>query len=98
MPLWEQLKEEFSNTRFPTLLVVFQTAAAMGVIFFLSATAILKGDAAIRQLYIDYGLIPNPNGVFEYSGLNLPDGFFDDDAGSVIQKATDVVDQIISPK
>lgn len=98
MPLLEQLKEEFSNTRFPTLLVVFQTAAAMGVIFFLSATAILKGDVAIRQLYIDYGLIPNPNGVFEYSGLNLPDGFFDDDAGSVIQKATDAVDQIISPK
>eukprot|EP01083_Nonionella_stella_P035907 97938_1 len=41
MPLWEQAKEEISNTRFPTPIAIFQTACVMALIFAISATLIL---------------------------------------------------------
>jgi len=66
MPLWEQAKEEISNTRFPTPIAIFQTACVMALIFAISATLILKGDATIRDFYMDLGFIPRPDEVYEH--------------------------------
>lgn len=100
MPIWEQIQEELSNTRFPTPGAIFQTACVMAVIFAVSATLILKGDATIRDIYMGYGFIPRPDEVYDFSDLDLPDGFMEQQdleatVGSVVQSATDIVDQIL---
>ena len=77
MPLWEQAKEELSNTRFPTPIAIFQTACVMALIFAISATLILKGDATIRDFYMDLGFIPRPDEVYDFGDLDLPDGFLE---------------------
>lgn len=103
MPLLEQLQEELSNTRFPTPLAVFQTACVMALIFAVSATLILKGDATIRDIYMGQGFIPRPDEVYDFSDLNLPDGFLEQqdlegNLESVFQQATDIADEIIPTK
>jgi len=103
MPLLEQLQEEFANTRFPTPVAIFQTACSMALIFAVSATLILKGDELIRFVYTGQGFIPRPDEVYDFSDLNLPDGFLEQqdlESGveSVLQQATDVANQIIPPK
>ena len=100
MPIWEQIKEELTNTRFPTLLAVFQTACVMALIFAASATFILKGDAAIRDLYQGWGFIPHPDDVYDFSDLELPDGFLDQQSlesnlSDVLDTATGIVDDIL---
>lgn len=75
MPIWEQVGEELENTRFPTPLAIFQTACTMALIFAVSATFILKGDATIRDLYMGWGFIPRPDEVYDFGDLELPDGF-----------------------
>lgn len=77
MPLWDQAKEELSNTRFPTPIAIFQTACVMALIFAISATLILKGDATIRDFYMDLGFIPRPDEVYDFGDLDLPDGFLE---------------------
>ena len=77
MPLFDQLREEIENTRFPTPLNIFQTACVMFLIFAVSATLILKGDATIRDFYMDLGFVPRPDEVYDFSDLELPDGFLD---------------------
>jgi len=103
MPLLDQLQEELSNTRFPTPLAIFQTACVMGLIFAVSATLVLKGDLIIRNLYMDQGFIPRPEEVYDFSDLNLPDGFLEQQnlekgLESVVQQATDIADQIVPTK
>lgn len=100
MPIWEQIKEELTNKRFPTLLAVFQTACVMALIFAASATFILKGDAAIRDLYQGWGFIPRPDEVYDFSDLELPDGFLDQQSlesnlSDVLDTATGIVDDIL---
>jgi len=100
MPFLEQVQEEIANTRFPTPMAIFQTACVMALIFAASATFILKGDATIRDFYMDLGFIPRPDEVYDFSDLELPDGFLEQqdlesDLGSVVQQATGVADSIL---
>ncbi|KAL3809934.1 hypothetical protein ACHAXA_004795 [Cyclostephanos tholiformis] len=100
MPLWDQIGEELSNTRFPTPMAVFQTACVMALIFAVSATLILRGDAAIRDLYTGFGFIPRPDEVYDFGDLALPDGFLEQrdlesDIGDALRTATDIADQIL---
>lgn len=100
MPIWEQLQEELANTRFPTPMAIFQTACVMALIFAVSATLILKGDATIRDFYMDLGFIPRPDEVYDFSDLELPDGFLEqqdleDNIGSAFQAATEIADEIM---
>lgn len=96
MSFLDQLKEEFANTRFPTLASVLQTAGLMAVIFAVSATLILKGDAVIRDFYTNLGMIPRPDEVYDFSDLELPDGFMEQAnlEGSVLDVASDMVDSV----
>eukprot|EP00956_Cyclotella_meneghiniana_P009202 scaffold12644_cov43-Cyclotella_meneghiniana.AAC.3 len=71
------VKEELSNTRFPSLSDILQTTALMTLIFAVSATLILKGDSTIRDLYTQWGFIPRPDEVYDFSDLELPDGFLE---------------------
>lgn len=103
MPIWEQIQEELSNTRFPTPMAIFQTACVMALIFAVSATLILKGDATIRDIYMDFGFIPRPDEVYDFSDLDLPDGFLEQqdlegNLESAVKQATDIADQIIPSK
>jgi len=99
--LIEQVQEELTNTRFPTPIAVFQTACVMFLIFAASATLILKGDVFIRDVYTGMGFIPRPDEVYDFSDLELPDGFLEQvdlegDAGQVVEEATKVADSILS--
>jgi len=96
MPLWEQAKEEISNTRFPTPIAIFQTACVMALIFAISATLILKGDATIRDFYMDLGFIPRPDEVYDFSDLDLPDGFLEqqDLEGNLGDQAEKIADAV----
>lgn len=94
MPLLEQVQEELANTRFPTPLAIFQTACVMALIFAVSATLILKGDATIRDFYMGLGFIPRPDEVYDFSDLDLPDGFLEQqdlegNIGDAVQKVTE---------
>ena len=97
MPLWEQAKEELSNTRFPTPIAIFQTACVMAIIFAVSATLILKGDATIRDFYMDLGFIPRPDEVYDFSDLDLPDGFLEqaDLEGNLGDQAEKIADAFL---
>eukprot|EP00804_Cyclotella_cryptica_P021323 CCRYP_001579-RE/>CCRYP_001579-RE protein AED:0.08 eAED:0.08 QI:421/1/0.83/1/0.4/0.33/6/5979/298 len=99
MPLWDQVKEELANTRFPTPVAVFQTACLMALIFAVSATLILKGDSTIRDLYTNWGFIPRPDEVYDFSDLELPDGFLEQQSleGSVLDVAKDIANDILPP-
>ncbi|EJK76054.1 hypothetical protein THAOC_02205 [Thalassiosira oceanica] len=102
--LIEQVQEELTNTRFPTPIAVFQTACVMFLIFAVSATLILKGDVFIRDFYTGLGFIPRPDEVYDFSDLELPDGFLEqvdlesasDVGGQVVEEATKVADSILS--
>jgi hypothetical protein len=99
MPLWDQVKEELANTRFPTPVAVFQTACLMALIFAVSATLILKGDSTIRDLYTNWGFIPRPDEVYDFSDLELPDGFLEQQSleGNVLDVAKDIANDILPP-
>jgi len=103
MPIFDQIKEELANTRFPTPVAVFQTACVMALIFAVSATLILKGDATIRDIYMNFGFIPRPDEVYDFSDLALPDGFLDQielesNIGDAIGFAADTADDILKGK
>jgi hypothetical protein len=100
MPILEQIQEELANTRFPTPMAIFQTACVMALIFAASATLILKGDATIRDIYMDFGFIPRPDEVYDFSDLELPSGFLEQqdlesDIGAAFKSAVDIADQIL---
>lgn len=97
MPLLDQLKEEFANTRFPSMATVLQTAGLMALIFAVSATFILKGDAVIREFYTNLGMIPRPDEVYDFSDLELPDGFMEQAnlEGNALEVASDMVDSVL---
>ncbi|KAL9184796.1 hypothetical protein ACHAXT_002573 [Thalassiosira profunda] len=100
MPFLEQIQEELANTRFPTPGAVFQTACVMALIFAVSATLILKGDVVIRDQYMNWGFIPRPDEVYDFSDLELPDGFLEQqdlegDLGSMVGAAAGIADQIL---
>jgi hypothetical protein len=100
MPILEQIQEELANTRFPTPMAIFQTACVMALIFAVSATLILKGDATIRDIYMDFGFIPRPDEVYDFSDLELPNGFLEQqdlesDIGAAYKSAVDIADQIL---
>jgi hypothetical protein len=100
MPLLDQAKEEFANTRFPTPVAVLQTASLMALIFAVSAFIILKGDVTIRDLYMNWGFIPRPDEVYDFSDLELPDGFLEQQnlEGNVLDVAQDIADNMLGSK
>jgi hypothetical protein len=100
MPLLDQLKEELANTRFPTPIAVIQTAALMALIFAVSATLILKGDSVIREIYTNWGFIPRPDEVYDFSDLQLPDGFLEQASleENVLDVANEIVDDMLPGK
>ena len=100
MPFFDQVKEELANTRFPSLADVLQTAALMALIFVVSATLILKGDSTIREVYTNWGFIPRPDEVYDFSDLELPDGFLEQKSleGNVLDVANDIAGDMLSEK
>lgn len=98
MPFLDQIKEELANTRFPSLTDVLQTAALMALIFAVSATLILKGDSTIREFYTNWGFIPRPDEVYDFSDLELPDGFLEQKSleGNVLDVANDIAGDMLS--
>ncbi|KAL3779613.1 hypothetical protein ACHAWO_004664 [Cyclotella atomus] len=97
MPLLDQLKEELANTRFPSFQSIIQTAGLMALIFAVSATLILKGDEAIRDFYTGLGFIPRPDEIYDFSDLELPDGFLEQASleSNVLDVAKDIVDTVV---
>ena len=73
----EQIQNEISNTRFPTPGATLKQAALMTVIFIVTAGLILKVDEVLRIQITDWGFIPGPNDIGDYSDLALPEGFTD---------------------
>jgi hypothetical protein len=47
----------------------------MVAIFLVTAGIILKVDEALRIQITDWGFIPKPNDIGDYSDLALPEGF-----------------------
>ncbi len=77
MPIIDQVKEEIKNTRFPTPGATLKQAGLMLVIFIVTAGIILNVDELLRFQYTDWGFIPKPGEVLDYSDLALPEGFTD---------------------
>lgn len=77
MGLWGQVLSEFEGTKFPGVGATVRQTGFMFVIFVVTSTAILLADETVRNLYTDLGFIPRPDQVFDYSDLELPDGWSD---------------------
>jgi len=78
MSILDQASEEFNNARFPTFGATLRQTAFMLVIFSFTATYILFLDGFVRDFYTDVlKIIPGPDAVFDYSDLDLPDGWTD---------------------
>lgn len=99
--LLEQIKEEFSNVKWPTPGAALRLAGFMMIIFVLTAAYILKLDETVRYLYTEWGLIPKPDAEYDFSGLALPKGWENDMdstadtvTGMMRQSVGDVADAI----
>lgn len=77
LSILEQVQEEFKNTKFPTASATLKQALLMVVIFIVTAGIILKADELLRYQITEWGFIPRPGEVFDYSDLSLPEGFTD---------------------
>ena len=78
MSIFEQAIEEFKNARFPTFGATLRQTAFMLVIFAFTSTYILFLDGFVRDFYTDVlKIVPGPDAVFDYSDLDLPDGWTD---------------------
>jgi len=77
LPIWEQIKEELKNTKFPTPGATLKQALLMIVIFVVTAGVILKADELLRFQITEWGFIPRSGEVVDYSDLTLPEGFTD---------------------
>jgi len=73
----EQIQNEIQNTRFPSPGATLKQAGLMVVIFLVTAGLILKVDEVLRIQITDWGFIPGPNDIGDYSDLALPEGFTD---------------------
>lgn len=77
LPIWEQAAAELKATKFPTVGATLRQTGFMFLIFAFTAGYILFLDDAVRTLYTNAGFIPDPSQVFDYSDLDLPDGWSD---------------------
>lgn len=73
----EQIQNEIQNTRFPSPGATLKQAGLMAAIFLVTAGLILKVDEVLRIQITDWGFIPGPNDIGDYSDLALPEGFTD---------------------
>lgn len=73
--IFEQAMNEIKNTKFPTAGATLKQAGLMVAIFLVTAGIILKVDEALRIQITDWGFIPKPNDIGDYSDLALPEGF-----------------------
>jgi len=77
MGLVEQAMEEFKNVKSPGIGATIRQTAFMLLIFAFTAGYILFLDTTIRDVFTNFDLIPPPDKVFDYSDLELPDGWTD---------------------
>jgi len=78
MPIFEQVIEEFKNTKFPGPEATVRQAIFMFGIFIITASYILFLDNSFRTLYEDVlKIVPKPGSTFDYSDLPLPEGWTD---------------------
>ena len=73
MPWLDQMKEELQNTKWPSAGATIRQTGFMLVIFVFTALYILKLDEAVRTWYTNWGLIPRPDQVYDFSDLELPE-------------------------
>jgi len=78
MNIVNQALEEFKSAKFPGFGATLRQTGFMLVIFVFTATYILFLDGFIKDFFTDVlKLIPIPDQVFDYSDLDLPDGWTD---------------------
>lgn len=75
MSVFGQATEEFNAAKWPGLGETVRQTGFMLVIFVFTAGYILFLDETVRNLYTNFGLIPSPDQVFDYSDLELPEGW-----------------------
>eukprot|EP00565_Helicotheca_tamesis_P006224 CAMPEP_0185724712 /NCGR_PEP_ID=MMETSP1171-20130828/1114_1 /TAXON_ID=374046 /ORGANISM="Helicotheca tamensis, Strain CCMP826" /LENGTH=276 /DNA_ID=CAMNT_0028392631 /DNA_START=142 /DNA_END=975 /DNA_ORIENTATION=+ len=73
LSFFEQAKEEFANTKWPSFGATLRQSLVMVLIFVVSATIILNADEFIRTKYTELGFIPRPDEVYDFSDLELPE-------------------------
>jgi hypothetical protein len=63
-------------------------------------TSPLKGDSVIREIYTNWGFIPRPDEVYDFSDLQLPDGFLEQASleENVLDVANEIVDDMLPGK
>ena len=78
MNIFNQALEEFKAAKFPGFGATLRQTGFMLVIFVFTATYILFLDGVIKDFFTDVlKLIPSSDQVFDYSDLDLPDGWTD---------------------
>lgn len=75
--LFEQAIDELNSAKFPGVGATIRQTGFMLIIFAFTAGYILLLDETVRNLYTDNGLIPRPDQVFDYSDLEMPEGWTD---------------------
>lgn len=73
LSFFEQAKEEFANTKWPSIGATFKQSLVMLLIFVVTAGIILNADEFIRTKYTELGLIPRPDEIYDFSDLELPE-------------------------
>merc|ERR1712071_603514 len=78
MNILEQAIEEFKMAKFPGVGATLRQTGLMLVIFAFTASYILFLDNTVRDFYTDVlKIIPRSDAVFDYSDLELPEGWTD---------------------
>jgi len=73
--LLQQAREELSNVKWPSLGSTLRLTGIMLLIFIITAAYILALDNVLRTAFTEWGLIPKPDQVFDFTDLDLPDKF-----------------------
>lgn len=71
----KQAQVELSNVKWPSLGATLRLTGIMVLIFVITAGYILVLDNVLRSAFTDWGLIPKPDQVFDFSELDLPEKF-----------------------
>lgn len=73
LSFFEQAKDEFANTKWPSFGATIRQSLVMLLIFVVTAAIILNADEFIRTKYTDLGFIPRPDEVYDFGDLELPE-------------------------
>jgi len=75
MNFLQQSIEELKLVKWPSLGSTLRLTGIMLVLFVVTATYILFLDSTLRTLVTNAGFIPKPDEVFDFSDLELPEGW-----------------------